>query len=72
MLGKHFSRQQCETFFSYFSQKIGFYIACKLSQKSLSLFSGEKKERYCLKILYTKVTDKMVYANNADPDQTAP
>ena len=26
----------------------------------------------CPKILYTKVIDKMVYANTADPDQTAP
>ena len=26
----------------------------------------------CSKILYTKVSDKKVYANNADPDQTAP
>ena len=25
----------------------------------------------CPTILYTKVTDKMVYANSADPDQTA-
>ena len=24
------------------------------------------------KILYTKVADKMAYANSADPDQTAP
>ena len=26
----------------------------------------------CPKISYTKVSDKMVYANSADPDQTAP
>ena len=26
----------------------------------------------CPKISYTEVTDKMAYANNADPDQTAP
>ena len=26
----------------------------------------------CPKILYTKVTDKMAYANSIDPDQTAP
>ena len=26
----------------------------------------------CLKIPYTKVSDKMEYANSADPDQTAP
>ena len=26
----------------------------------------------CIKISYTKVSDKMAYANSADPDQTAP
>ena len=26
----------------------------------------------CPKILNTKLSDKMTYANNADPDQTAP
>ena len=26
----------------------------------------------CPKILYTKMSDKMAYANSADPDQTAP
>ena len=26
----------------------------------------------CPKILYTKVSDKMAYANSLDPDQTAP
>ena len=26
----------------------------------------------CPKISYTKVSDKMAYANSADPDQTAP
>ena len=26
----------------------------------------------CPKILYTKESDKMAYANSADPDQTAP
>ena len=26
----------------------------------------------CPKILITKVSDKMTYANSADPDQTAP
>ena len=26
----------------------------------------------CPKILYTEVSDKKVYANSADPDQTAP
>ena len=28
--------------------------------------------RKCPKISYTKVSDKMTYANSADPDQTAP
>ena len=26
----------------------------------------------CSKVLYTKVSNKMAFANNADPDQTAP
>ena len=26
----------------------------------------------CPKISYTKMSDKMAYANSADPDQTAP
>ena len=26
----------------------------------------------CPKILYTKVSDKLAYADSADPDQTAP
>ena len=26
----------------------------------------------CLRISYSKVVDKMVYANSADPDQNAP
>ena len=26
----------------------------------------------CQQILYTKVSDKIAYANSADPDQTAP
>ena len=26
----------------------------------------------CPKILYTRISDKMAYANSADPDQTAP
>ena len=33
-----------------------------------------KQEKYgkIPKILYTKVSDKMAYANTVDPDQTAP
>ena len=39
--------------------------------------NGRKKERHpvygkCPKIPNTKVSDKMTYANNADPNQTAP
>ena len=35
--------------------------------------SGQgSKYSKCPKILYTKVSDKMAYANSADPDQTAP
>ena len=35
---------------------------------------GNKQMQYskCPKVLNTKVSDKMPYANNADPDQTAP
>ena len=36
---------------------------------------SEKENQYyskCPKILYTKVSDKIAYANNANPDQTAP
>ena len=39
-------------------------------------FSKETKRKYqyskCPKISYTKVSNKMEYANSADPDQTAP
>ena len=31
-----------------------------------------KKYDKCPEISYTKVSDKMAYANSADPDQTAP
>ena len=31
-----------------------------------------KKHSKCPKILYTKVANKMAYANSADPDQTGP
>ena len=37
--------------------------------KHLILIFGYGK---CPKISYTKVSDKMALANNADPDQTAP
>ena len=39
-----------------------------------NVFIEEWKKYYnkCLKILYTKASDKMTYANSADPDQTAP
>ena len=33
MLGKYFIRRHFEIFFSYFSQKIGFDISCKLSKE---------------------------------------
>ena len=33
------------------------------------LFTNNSK---CPKISYIKVSDKMAYANSADPDQTAP
>ena len=45
-LGKNFSRQHFEIF-SYFPQKTGFYISCRLSpicMKCLILFSGKNKK----------------------------
>ena len=49
MHGKNFSRQHFEIFFSYFSQKIGFNILCKLSPNETIyicqiLFSGKNKK----------------------------
>ena len=43
-----------------FNHDAGFLIVCV------------SKYAKCRKILYTKVTDKMVYTNSADSDQTAP
>ena len=49
-LGKIFSRQHFEIFFSYFSQKTGYDISCKLSPKETVcmkcqiLFSGKNKK----------------------------
>ena len=37
-----------------------------------SPFKDYKSYGICPKILNTKVSDKMTYANSADPDQTAP
>ena len=56
MLGKNFSRNILK-YFSYFSQKIGFDISCKLSPKETicmncqSLFSGENKKRNVISLL---------------------
>ena len=38
------------------------------------MYTNEHIHRYgrCPKISYTKVSDKMAYANSANPDQTAP
>ena len=40
-------------------------------KKKYQIFFTEKKVHYgkCQKILYTLVSDKSAYANNADPDQ---
>ena len=40
----------------------------------MKLYLGKDDFAYgkCPKISYTKVSDKMEYANSADPDQTAP
>ena len=42
---------------------------CKINEHKIKqlIFYGK-----CAKISYTKVSDKMAYANSADPDQTAP
>ena len=42
------------------------------SAKQIHFLFGEVHYSKCPKILYTKVADKMAYANSADPDQTAP
>ena len=34
--------------------------------------TAEQRYSKCPKILYTKVPNKMIYANSADPDLTAP
>ena len=44
-----------------------FCISCKLVYHLTWLNQSYAK---CPKILYTKVSDKMTYANSADPDQT--
>ena len=40
MLGKNFCRQNSETFFSYFIQKIGFETSSKLSPKKTICVTG--------------------------------
>ena len=52
----------------------------KFRVKAADICQSSRKGNYvaylgyskCPKISYTKVSDKMVYANNAAPDQTAP
>ena len=45
--------------------------ACRLSVSMISgLLYNSTKYGICPKILYTKVSDKMAYANSADNDQT--
>ena len=41
------------------------------SAKQIHFLFGEGHYSKCPKILYTKVADKIAYANSADPDQTA-
>ena len=56
------------------------YTVCHTVQQFLNRSVGSKMEFFkfwdkyskCPKILYTKVSDKMAYANSADPAQTAP
>ena len=40
------------------------------SNQTISVFCFSKYSK-CPKILYTKVSDKMAYADSVDPDQTA-
>ena len=45
LLGKSFSRQHTEIYFSYFVWKTGFNIACKCNKCQI-LFSGKSKNKY--------------------------
>ena len=46
----------------------------KVKTKCVSYFATKSccEHGKCPKFLYTKIADKMAYANSADPDQTAP
>ena len=43
-----------------------------MDQFGIKLFWSDIQYVICPKILYTKVSDKISYANSVDPDQTAP
>ena len=46
---------------------------CQMGNTEISMLNIEiPYYGKCPKISYTKVSDKMAYANSADPDQTAP
>ena len=49
-------------------------LGCTSTQSNQASLSVCRTVGYgkCPKILYSKVSDKMAYANSADPDQTAP
>ena len=44
-----------------------YILFCLVAPDTIYFFYGK-----CPKISYTKVFDKIAYANGADPDQTAP
>ena len=49
-----------------------FLVEKKKKKPYLELCRYCKSGCKCPKILYTKISDKMAYANTADPDQIAP
>ena len=68
-LGKNFSRGHTEIFFSYFSQKTGFDISCKLSpmkiiyMKCQVLFSGKNKQNN-INLSSAGLTQRVVKVNS--------
>ena len=64
MLGKNFARQHYEIF-SYFSQKIGFNISCKLSPRRQ--FAWNVKTYYLGKIKYFKMSSAEIFTQHAKP-----
>ena len=63
---------KCELQLNHF--KVSKYQLATTKQNTFYkyLFAKISKHSKCPKISYTKVFEKMAYANSADPDQTAP